>query len=241
MIPVLTNKTGLSNIDISSGFIILIHKEQNWTSFDVVKKLRNVLKVKKVGHGGTLDPFATGLMLIGAGKGTKALTELSGLSKQYRAKIRFGIVTDTYDRTGEVIEENETGPLTLKGVERAVETFKGEIMQQPPMYSAKKVNGVRLYKLARKNIEVERQPQAVQIYDAQILDWQNPYLLIDLNVSKGTYIRSYAYDLGKTLGVGGCLEELERTAIDRYKLEDSFTVSKFIAAFKEVNENNPRT
>jgi len=109
------------------------------------------------------------------------------------------------------------------------------------MYSAKKVNGVRLYKLARKNIEVERRLQAVQIYVSQSLDWQNPYLTIDLNVSKGTYIRSYAYDLGKTLGVGGCLDELERTAIDHYKLEDSFTVSEFMAAFKEVNENNPRT
>ena len=241
MVPVLSNKTDLSTVDFSSGFVVLMNKETGWSSFDLVKKLRNVLRIKKAGHGGTLDPFASGLMLLGFGKGTKALNEISRLSKRYRAVIRFGVVTDSFDRTGTVLEESDTKHLQFAEIEQAVLALTGEIMQVPPMYSAKKVNGVRLYKLARKNIEVQRQPQQVHIYGARILKWENPFLTVDLNVSKGTYIRAYAHDLGKNLGTGASLNELERTAVEDYRIEDSFTVSEFITAFKELDARSPRT
>ena len=241
MTPVLSNKTDLSNIDLTTGFVVLIHKEMDWTSFDVVKKLRNFLKIKKIGHGGTLDPFATGLMLLGVGKGTKALHEIITLKKTYKAKIRFGQITDTYDRTGQVSETASTDALKREDIDTAIESMRGPMMQVPPMYSAKKVNGVRLYKLARKNVEVERPAQPVQVFKSRILNWENPYLDIELNVSKGTYIRSYAHDLGQKLGVGGMVQELERTAIDKYLLEDSFTLSEFMTAFRNINENSART
>ena len=217
----------------SSGFVVLIDKEESWTSFDVVKKIRNITRVKKVGHAGTLDPFATGLMLVGLGKATKELSRLSALSKSYRALIRFGVETDSYDRTGKVVAERDCGGLSLEKIEQRVHAMRGEIEQTPPMYSAKKKNGVRLYKLARKNIEVERQPVTVTIHRVQILKWQAPFLEIDLDVSKGTYVRSYAYDLGRALGVGAVLHELRRTAIDQFRVEDSFKMVEFEAFWKQ--------
>ncbi len=241
MAPVLTNKTDLKTVDLSAGFVVLIDKESGWSSFDLVKKLRIALRIKKAGHGGTLDPFATGLMLLGFGKGTKALNEISGLSKQYRAVIRFGIVTDSFDRTGTVLEEGPTEHLQFAEIEQAVSALTGKIMQVPPMYSAKKVNGVRLYKLARRNIEVQRPAQPVHIYEARIRNWENPLLTVDLNVSKGTYIRAWAHDLGQNLGTGASLIELERTAVGDYRIEDSFSVPEFITAFKELDAGSPRT
>lgn len=214
------------------GLIVLINKPSGWTSFDVVKKIRNTVRVKKAGHSGTLDPFAEGLMLIGIGKGTKQLTALSALSKSYRAVIQFGVETDSYDRTGTITAENDTSGLSLDAVEKVLQTMSGEIEQTPPMFSAKKKDGIRLYKLARKNIEVERKAVRITIHDVKILDWQPPLLEILLDVSKGTYIRSYAHDLGRKLGVGASLKELERLTIDRYNLEDSFTIQEFIEFWK---------
>lgn len=241
MVPVLTNKSDLSQFDLQDGCVILMDKDSGWTSFDMVKKVRNYLRLKKAGHGGTLDPFATGLMLIGVSKGTKALHQLSGLSKRYRATICLGRSTDTYDRTGRF-----SGPATEPDVDEAlvwetVSQMTGPQMQLPPMYSAKRVNGVRLYKLARKNMEVERQPQAIEIYEARILEFRLPYLVVDLHVSKGTYIRSFAHDLGQKLGVGAYLESLRRTAIEGYCVEDSFTIDAFMEAFKEWHESYTRT
>ncbi len=223
------------------GCVVLIHKPGDWTSFDVVKKIRSALRIKKVGHGGTLDPFATGLMLIGIGKGTKELGRLSGLSKVYRAEIRFGAETDTYDRTGTIVKETDCTRLNLEAIKQAVAEMSGEIQQVPPMYSAKRVNGVRLYKLARKNVEVEREAQAVQIFDAHIEMWENPLLQIILHVSKGTYIRSYAHDLGQKVGCGAYLNQLQRTAIEDYRLEDSFTIEEFIATCKEIDGSFTRS
>ena len=235
MIPVLTNKVDLSHINVSSGAVALIHKPEAWTSFDVVKKIRSALRLKKVGHGGTLDPFATGLMTIGIERGTKELTALSGLPKTYHAIIRFGMVTDSYDRTGEILSEKRTDLLQWPEILANVKEMSGILLQVPPMYSAKHVNGVRLYKLARKKLEVEREARPVEILKAEILNWDNPYLTIVLQVSKGTYIRSYAHDLGQRLKTGACLQELERTAIDRYRLEDSFGIDEFISTYRKLD------
>lgn len=241
MIPVLTNKSDLSHIDFSSGYVVLINKPQDWTSFDVVNKLRRFLKVRKAGHGGTLDPFATGLMLIGVGKGTKALTQMSGLDKSYKAQIRFGVATNTFDRTGTVTEESDAAGLQLSQIKKAIEQLSGEILQVPPMFSAKKVGGVRLYKLARKDKEVARKSHKVTIYSTEISEWCNPDLNMDLTVSKGTYIRSFAYDLGKLVGIPAHLAELERTVVGPYRIEDSFTLDAFFSFYREWYESSART
>ncbi len=233
MIPILQKTKPQQKSELGDAFALLINKEETWTSFDVVNKLRYFLKIKKVGHAGTLDPFATGLLIIGVGKGTKALQEFSSLPKCYQSVIRFGIETDTLDKTGKIVAERTVTDLTLEKIEKAVQNLKGDIEQTPPMYSAKKVDGKRLYKLARKNQEVQRKAVKVTIHLAEIVDWNPPVLKMDMLVSKGTYIRSYADDLGKNLGCGAHLEELKRTAIGQYKLEDSFTISEFMNHWTE--------
>lgn len=233
MIPILQKTKPQQKSELGDAFALLINKEETWTSFDVVNKLRYFLKIKKVGHAGTLDPFATGLLIIGVGKGTKALQEFSSLPKCYQSVIRFGIETDTLDKTGKIVAERTVTDLTLEKIEKAVQNLKGDIEQTPPMYSAKKVDGKRLYKLARKNQEVQRKAVKVTIHLAEIVDWNPPVLKMDMLVSKGTYIRSYADDLGKNLGCGAHLEELKRTAIGQYKLEDSFTISEFMNYWTE--------
>jgi len=215
------------------GLVVLINKPADWTSFDVVKKIRNIVRGKKTGHSGTLDPFAEGLMLIGIGRGTKQLADLSALSKSYRAVVQFGVETDSYDCTGNITAENDPGGLDQQAIENALQSMRGEIEQVPPMFSAKKQNGVRLYKLARKNIEIERKAVKVTIHDVKIINWQPPDLELLLDVSKGTYIRSYAHDLGQKLGPGASLKELERLTIDKYKLEDSFAIREFEAFWKD--------
>jgi tRNA pseudouridine55 synthase len=228
MIPILQKTNPIRKNELGEAFAVLINKEASWTSFDVVNKLRYFLKIKKVGHAGTLDPFATGLLIIGVGKGTKALKEFSDLSKSYLAVICFGTETDTLDRTGNVVKETDVETLKLDKIEEAMDGLKGEIEQLPPMYSAKKVNGQRLYKLARKDKVVERKPAKVTIYKSDVLRWDRPLLEVDMQVSKGTYIRSYADDLGRHTGYGAHLSALERTAIGPYTLDDSFTISEFM-------------
>ena len=233
MIPILQKTKPLRKSELGEAFALLINKEESWTSFDVVNKIRSILKIKKVGHAGTLDPFATGLLIIGVGKGTKVLQEFTGLAKCYQPVIRFGVETDTLDKTGKIIAEKSVADLTIGKIEKVVEHLKGEIEQIPPMYSAKKVNGKRLYKLARQNKVIERKPVKVIIHRADIIDWQKPILKMDMEVSKGTYIRTYADDLGKSLGCGAHLENLKRAAIGPYKVEDSFTISEFMNYWTE--------
>ncbi|HID38513.1 MAG TPA: tRNA pseudouridine(55) synthase TruB [Calditrichaeota bacterium] len=234
MIPILTKDYSTPLPQREEGFIVLIHKETDWTSFDVVKKIRSFLRVKKAGHAGTLDPFATGLLIIGIGKGTKQLQKFSGLDKSYRAVIRFGIETDTYDRTGQIIGRKDISGLAYRQLKEAVDSIKGQISQIPPMFSAKKVNGVPLYRLARKKKEVVRKPVAVRIHKNEIISWEPPLLTVDLIVSKGTYIRSYAHDLGKLLGIGAHLQDLTRTAIDKFNLKSAFTIDEFIKFWNQT-------
>ena len=210
------------------GFIVLINKPEDWTSFDVVNKIRRALKIKKVGHAGTLDPFATGLLIVGVGKGTKTLSRFTNLNKTYRAVIKLGLQTDTYDVTGKVLKQTDASAVSREQVEKILAEMQGPMLQLPPMFSAKKVNGKPLYKLARKGKEIERKPQQVTIYQARMLNWQPPLFEVELTVSKGTYIRSYAHDLGQKLGVGAILQNLVRTQIGEFFLHESFELQAFI-------------
>ncbi len=219
---------------LQDGFIVLINKPQDWTSFDVVNKIRHTLKVKKVGHAGTLDPFATGLLIVGVGKGTKRLNQFLHLDKTYRAVIKLGIETDTYDRTGKIVKEMDASHVSRELVEQNLKRMQGEILQLPPMFSAKKVNGKPLYKLARKGKEIERKPQKVMVYQAKLLNWQPPLLTVELKVSKGTYIRSYAHDLGQALGTGAILQDLVRTEIGEFQMADSFELPLFVEKWKQM-------
>ncbi len=206
--------------------ILNIHKPVDWSSFDVVRKVRNIIREKKVGHAGTLDPFAEGVLLLGIGKGTKKLHELIGLSKEYKAEIELGRETDTYDITGEVVKEIETEPYDKDVILDSLSRFSGTVDQVPPMFSAKKHKGIRLYKLARKGIEVERKPVKVTFFSIDLIDYIHPFININIKCSKGTYIRSLAHDLGEILGCGACLKSLCRTSIGEYRLEDSMKIGE---------------
>ena len=236
MIPLLQKNNPIDKVELENGFILLIDKDKEWSSFDVVKKVRNTVRIKKVGHAGTLDPFASGLMILGIGRGTKELTSLTVLRKKYLVTVRFGIETDSYDRTGNIIGETATDALELNTIEKVLDSFPENFDQIPPMYSAKRVNGKRLYKLARKGIEVERKPSAVSLYAAEIISWDNPLLTLTLDVSKGFYIRSFAWELGRKVGTGAIAEELRRLSIAEYTVENSFKIDEFVSKWKEISK-----
>ena len=205
--------------------IINVYKEKGFTSHDVVAKLRGILRMKKIGHTGTLDPAAEGVLPVCLGKGTRLCDMLTDKTKTYRAVLLLGQETDTQDTTGTVLAEYPV-EVTVEAVREAIYSFLGDYMQIPPMYSALKVNGKKLYELARQGKEVERQPRPVQILDIQIGQVDLPRVTFSVTCSKGTYIRTLCYDIGRKLGCGGCMESLLRTRVDRFKLEDSLTLSQ---------------
>ncbi len=204
--------------------IINVYKEAGFTSFDVVAKLRGILKIRKIGHTGTLDPDATGVLPICIGKATKICDLLIDRDKTYRAVMRLGIVTDTLDMSGNVLETNEV-IVTEEDVKSAIMSFVGDIMQIPPMYSALKVNGQKLVDLARKGQVVERKPRPVTIYDISIEDITLPLVTFTISCSKGTYIRTLCDDIGRKLGCGGCMESLERIKAAGFSVENALTLS----------------
>ncbi|URZ06651.1 tRNA pseudouridine(55) synthase TruB [Clostridium felsineum] len=189
--------------------IINIFKPTGVTSFDVVRKVKKISKEKKVGHTGTLDPLASGVLPVCIGKSTKIVDLVMAGKKVYDAEMKLGEITDTYDREGKVLREAKVN-LTNKEIIDAVMSFKGEISQVPPMYSALKVNGVKLYDLARKGIEIERTSRNVTIYDMNILNIDIPFVKFRVECSKGTYIRSLCYDIGEALGCGAMMYNLTR-------------------------------
>jgi len=199
--------------------VLLIDKPSGITSHDVVDRVRKSLKMKKVGHAGTLDPNATGLMLILVGKGTKISQFLMSKDKTYTGVIQLGLETDTYDIDGEVVREETPEPMEEAAIQEAMGSFVGDQYQKPPMFSAKKVGGVPLYKHARKGKEVEREERLVRIQNFRLLENRFPFLDFEIEVSKGTYVRSVAHDLGQKLGTGGCLTELRRTQISDFSIE----------------------
>ena len=196
--------------------IVNIYKEKGYTSHDVVAVLRKVVGQKKIGHTGTLDPDATGVLPVCLGRATKVCELLTDHDKTYEALLLLGKTTDTQDISGEVLEERDPGDLTEEEVRSCIESFIGEYDQIPPMYSALKVNGKKLYELAREGKTVERKSRKVQIHGIRILEMNFPHVRMEVDCSKGTYIRTLCHDIGEKLQVGGCMEELERTKVGRF-------------------------
>lgn len=201
--------------------ILLIDKPSGITSHDVVDRVRRTLKMKKVGHAGTLDPNATGLMMILVGKGTKASQYLMSMDKTYTGTIQLGLETDSYDIDGEVLLESNPAAIDESILLEHMRSFIGDQYQKPPMFSAKKIKGVPLYKHARKGKEVEREERLIRISDFRLLANRFPHLDFEIAVSKGTYVRSVAHDLGKKLGTGACLTALRRTRISDFSIENA--------------------
>lgn len=206
--------------------ILNVYKEKGFTSHDVVAKLRGIVGQKKIGHTGTLDPDAEGVLPICLGKATKLCDFLTDKQKTYETVMLLGVQTDTQDTSGKILEERETGGLTEEEVAEAVLSFVGEYDQIPPMYSALKVNGKKLYELAREGIEIERKARRVQITDIVIKETELPRVRMEVSCSKGTYIRTLCHDIGRKLGCGACMEELVRTKVSMFDIEDSITLDE---------------
>ena len=206
--------------------IIIIDKPADWTSMDVCAKLRGILKTKKVGHAGTLDPMATGVLPVFVGQATRGVSFAESGEKEYVATLRLGLVTDTQDVSGRVLEEHPVA-VTAPDVAAALPRFTGDILQIPPMYSAIKVNGQKLYDLARQGREVERRPRAVTIFALELVQQLSPTdYQLRIRCSKGTYIRTLCHDLGQLLGCGGCMAALRRTRAAGYTLAESHTLEE---------------
>ena len=200
--------------------IINVYKEKGYTSHDVVAKLRGILKQKKIGHTGTLDPDAEGVLPVCLGKGTKLCSLLTDKRKTYEAVLHLGIETDTQDISGKVLKECPVR-VSPSEVESCIAGFLGRQQQIPPMYSALKVQGKKLYELAREGIEIERQPRPVTFYEIKILSMELPFVRFSVTCSKGTYIRTLCHDIGAKLGCMGCMESLVRTQVERFSITDS--------------------
>lgn len=206
--------------------ILNIYKEKGYTSHDVVAKLRGITKQKKIGHTGTLDPDAEGVLPVCLGRATKVCDLLSDKDKVYEAELLLGISTDTQDISGKILEQKSADLLTEEQVLECILSFIGEYQQLPPMYSALKVNGKKLYELARDGIEVERKRRKVTIFEIQILEVNLPVVRMRVHCSKGTYIRTLCHDIGEKLGIGGCMQLLLRTKVSCFELKESLTLKQ---------------
>ena len=210
-------------MDNQNGFI-LINKPKGWTSHDVVAKMRGITSVRKIGHAGTLDPVATGLLILGIGKATKELQQIIGMDKEYEAVVELGKTSDTYDREGKIETLAQVEAQDFAPVRNALKSFTGKQDQVPPMYSARKVNGKKLYELARQGKEIERPAKKITIHKIELQDYTWPILKIIVNCSSGTYIRSIAHDIGQNLGCGAYLKELNRISIGKCKLSTAHEI-----------------
>ena len=217
--------------------IIIVNKSAGWTSQDVTAKLRGVFHERRIGHGGTLDPMATGVLPVFVGRATRGAEFFESAEKEYIAGLRLGIVTNTQDTSGEVLEEHPVS-ITREQLLEKLRQFTGKISQLPPMYSAIKINGQKLYELARKGKEVERQPRIVTIFALEVLDGADADWRIRVRCSKGTYVRTLCHDIGQALGCGGCMSSLERTQAGRYMLSQALTIDEILAFSRE---HDPQT
>lgn len=209
--------------------IILVDKPSDWTSHDVVGKLRGILHERRIGHSGTLDPMATGLLVVFVGRATRAVEFAEADSKEYIAGLRLGVSTDTQDITGNTLKSSNSLPSRAE-LEQALGAFKGEISQIPPMYSAIKVGGKKLYELARRGESVERKPRKITIDMLDIIGENDGDYLLDIVCSKGTYIRTLCNDIGDSLGCGGCMSSLRRVKAGAFSIEQAHTIDEIQAA-----------
>lgn len=207
----------------AEGRVLLINKPLRWTSFDAVRKIRNMIRIKKVGHAGTLDPLATGLLIVCTGKFTKKINEYMAKEKEYTGSFTLGAVTPTYDLESDPADPKPLDDITEEKIHAATAGFTGEIMQVPPAHSAIKIDGKRVYELARKGVEVKIDPRKVTIHAFEITKIELPVVEFRVVCSTGTYIRSLANDFGAALGCGGYLSSLCRTRIGEFKLADAIT------------------
>ena len=208
--------------------IIIIDKPEGWTSQDVAAKLRGVFHERRVGHGGTLDPMATGVLPIFIGRATRAVEFFESAEKEYVAGLRLGLETNTQDTTGETIVEQPVS-VTKEQVQEVLTTFLGPQQQLPPMYSAVKIGGKKLYELARQGKTVERKPRDIEILELELLEGEGADYVIRVRCSKGTYIRTLCHDIGQALGCGGCMSSLRRTGAGCYGIEQAVTMEELLA------------
>lgn len=211
--------------------IILVDKPQDWTSHDVVSKLRGALHERRIGHSGTLDPLATGLLVVFVGRATRAVEFAEAADKEYIAGLRLGVSTDTQDISGNILSVSDDLP-SEEELRNALNSFRGELEQVPPMYSAIKVNGKKLYELARKGETVERKPRKITVTEIELVGKANGDFLLRLECSKGTYVRTICNDVGNALGCGACMSSLRRTRAGAFSVDDAHTLEDIIAAAK---------
>ena len=209
--------------------VLLVDKPPDHTSHDVVARLRGKLQMKKIGHAGTLDPMATGLLIMLVGKATRISQYLISLDKEYTGTIEFGKITDSQDAEGRVMETRPVPPMSRAEVQQAMQGFLGDQYQMPPMYSAIKIDGVPLYKKARKGEEVEREPRFIRIFGFELTGFELPRIDFRLRCSKGTYVRTIAHDLGQKLGCGAHLAALRRTATDKFNVSQALTLDQIMS------------
>ena len=207
--------------------IVIVDKPQGWTSQDVTARLRRVFNTRRIGHGGTLDPMATGVLPVFVGRATRGVEFFEHAEKTYEAVIRLGLVTDTQDISGAVLEEREVS-LSEEEFLGILQQFRGEIMQIPPMYSALKVNGQKLCDLARKGQEVERKPRPITVYQLDAADFDGLTARLTVRCSKGTYIRTLCHDIGQALGCGGCMQALRRISAGAYPIEEAVPLQELL-------------
>lgn len=205
--------------------ILLIDKAPDWTSNDVVVKLKGILHQRRIGHSGTLDPMATGILVVFVGRATRAVEFAEGHDKRYLASLCLGLVTDTQDTSGRVLEQHPVS-VTREELEAALKTFRGEQEQVPPMYSAIKHKGRPLYEIARKGGQVERKARKIKVYNISLAGEAGGDYLLDISCSKGTYVRSLCHDLGQALGCGGCMSGLRRLEAGEFRVEDAYTLAQ---------------
>ncbi len=226
--------------NFENGEIVLINKPVGWTSFDVVNKIRKALRIKKVGHTGTLDPFASGLLIILTGKKTKLASAFQNLQKTYEGVIELGAETNTLDVDGEVVQTEDIPLLSQEEIKAALKNFEGESLQVPPAHSAVKIKGIRAYKMARQNQTVKLEPRKIHIYSIRLLGYSEGKVHLSVTCSKGTYIRALARDFAKSLGTVGHLKSLKRRQIGKYSLRNAWEVDAFIdwvLSLRKASEN----
>ncbi len=222
------------------GKVLLISKPLKWTSFDVVKKVRNLIRIKKVGHAGTLDPLATGLLIVCTGKFTKKINEYMAQEKEYTGTFTLGAVTSTYDLESEPRDFKPLENISELDIINAARKFIGEIEQIPPAHSAIKVDGKKMYELARKGKEVKLEPRKISVSEFEITKTELPLVYFRVVCSTGTYIRSLAHDMGKELGCGAYLSSLCRTRIGNFKIKDAMSIEEFEASLKDQQASHQK-